>query len=49
MIIKTLKQRLADSQRENDALRAALNKTDALLVYTAMMTDVELPEEDADE
>lgn len=44
-IIKSKDKRLRETERENRNLRAKLFEADAKLEYVAMMTDVDLPEE----
>lgn len=45
----SIADRIVALQRENAALKAALNKATADLEYTAMMCDVELEIEGADD
>ena len=41
----SVKERLRNEQKKNAALEAKQEKTEALLAYTAMMADVDLPDE----
>lgn len=47
--MKTIKEQLHESHRENAKLRAMFDKTGADVAYIAMMTDVELDNNDETE
>ena len=47
-IVKNTRRALREERRENERLTAENSKLRADLAYVAMMTDVELDEEDAD-
>ena len=46
--MKTVKEQLHESRRENVRLRTELDKTTANVEYIAMMTDVELDTEETE-
>ena len=48
-IINTLNRKLVKERNENERLRAELYKQDATIAYVAVMADVDLPDDEAEE
>lgn len=48
-MFKSTKEQLREERRKNEALQAELNRANANLEYVAMMADVDLDEEGADD